>query len=359
MIIRENAAYRRTTRLVAMLAWFAPLVPATPAAAQFDAANLPLFRDESPLQLTLEAPLRALGRDGERSRPERNGFVRYTDTGGNEVVLEVEVRVRGRSRLADCDFPPLRLDFRRGQLDGTVFAGQNRLKLVTLCKSRDTYRDYVHLEHDIYRLFNVLTDYSFRVRRVNVEYVSTDSRREEIFTEPAFLIEEDWEVAARHGLDVLEHERIARTDLDARHTALLSVFQFVIGNTDWSPLQGPEGENCCHNGKVIGGAGSAPIVLPYDFDQSGLIYTEYSRPPAQLPIRNVRQRLYRGFCALNSQAEEASAHLLSKRSELEGVMAASAAGDSARAEALEYLQESLDILADSESRTEEILEKCR
>ncbi len=343
-----------------LLALAAACAIAAPAQAPAqDDANHPLFRETALLELTLEAPLRALRRDSRRSRPEHDGLVRYTDAGGAEIVLDVEVRVRGRSRLRECDFPPLRLDFRRGQLDGTVFEGQNRLKLVTLCKQRDAYEDYLHLEYDIYRLFNALTDKSFRVRRVDVDYISTDSRREERFAAPAFLIEEDTEIAARHGLDVIEQAALGFDVLDAAHTALLSVFQYVIGNTDWSSLRGPDGENCCHNGDAIGTVGGPVYVIPYDFDNAGLIATDYAEPSDILPIRNVRQRLYRGFCRLDSEVGAAIEHLLERRPDLEAVIAGSEAAEPARAEALAYLRESLDTLADPAERDSEIHGECR
>jgi len=127
----------------------------------------------------------------------------------------------------------------------------------------------------------------------------------------------------------------------------------------WSALDAVGDEPCCHNGKVIGGPEVQKIVLPYDFDQSGIIYTEYSRPPAQLPIRDVRQRYYRGFCTMNDAAEQAIADILGKRGELEGVLAGSGARVSARTDALEYLQQSLEIFADGETRSEQLMEECR
>jgi hypothetical protein len=356
---RKRAASRLTRGACAATCAIAALATAGPAGAQSDNASLPLFADTSTLSFTLEAPLRALRRDSERRRPERDGFVRYSDAAGEEVVLDVEVRVRGRSRLAGCDFPPLRLDFRRRQLDGTVFEGQNRLKLVTLCKARDNYRDYLQLEYDVYRLFNVLTDYSFRVRPVGVEYVSTDSRREETFREAAFLIESDSEVAARHGMDVIEQQSFRIAEVNARHAALLSVFQYMIGNTDWSIFAAAGSENCCHNADVIGSDNGRVFALPYDFDQSGLISTEYAEPPEQLRLRNVRQRLYRGACAFNPELDSVFALIEDRRAELEQVFRSSNAGADAREDAFDYFQEALVILADADQRNEAILEECR
>lgn len=350
---------RRTLKIPRVVLLAAAGLAAAAAGAQTSTPdNLPLFQDDTALELTLEAPLRTLGRN-TRSRREHDGLVRLTEPSGEIVTLDVEVRVRGNSRLAECDFPPLRLNFKRSQLEGTVFAGQNRLKLVTLCKRIDRYRDYLALEHDIYRLFNELTDVSFRVRRANVLYVSTDSRRAEEFSEPAFFIEEDWEVAARHGAEVIETDRLALSDLDPRHTNLLSLFQFAIGNTDWSAIRGPEGDICCHNGKVIGEPGMPAFVVPYDFDQSGLINTEYSSPSDILPIRRVTQRYYRGFCAFNSEIAAVRMQMLAKRAALESVLRESAASSAAAAEALEFFRESLAALEDDESFEEQIVGRCR
>ena len=188
--------------------------------------------------------------------------------------------------------------------------------------------------------------------------MSTDSRREEIFTEPAFFIEEDWEVAARHGMEVIEQQQLSIEQLDEDHVALLSVFQFMIGNTDWSAIRAAEGEPCCHNGNVIG-SDQIKIVLPYDFDQAGLISTDYARPNSSLGIRTVRQRLYRGFCATNEATERAIDRIIAVRSSLEDVIISSEASESTRERALEYLHESLDILATPASRSDRILEKCR
>jgi hypothetical protein len=320
--------------------------------------DLPLFRDDTALELTLEAPLRTLSRN-TRSRKQRDALVHLTQPSGETITLDVRVRIRGNSRLAECDFPPLRLNFRRSQLEGTVFAGQNRLKLVTLCKRIDRYRDYLALEHDIYRLFNELTDASFRVRRATVRYVSTDARRPEEFTEPAFFIEEDWEVAARHGVEVIETERLDLAELDPRHTNLLSLFHFAIGNTDWSAIRGPDDDACCHNGKVIGLPGNPAFVIPYDFDQSGLINTDYSAPSDLLPIRRVTQRLYRGFCAFDAEIAPERARMIAQRSALESVLRQSTASSAAIEQSLEFLSESFAVLEDDESFDKEIVQRCR
>jgi hypothetical protein len=63
----------------------------------------------------------------------------------------------------------------------------------------------------------------------------------------------------------------------------------MIGNTDWS-LQ------LLHNIRVLKIPPGLYYPVPYDFDFSGIIKTPYAAPSPQLPIRDVRERLYRGAC---------------------------------------------------------------
>ena len=320
----------------------------------------PLFESHAPLELTIEGPFRALSRDGEE-RPERDGLVRYLDAQGDEVVLDVAIRIRGNSRVEICSFNPLRLNFKRGQVGGTLFAGQNQLKLVTLCKRGASYRDYLAQEYQTYRAYNALTDRSFRVRWLTVNYVETGGRRPSSFTEHAFLIEEDWEVAERHGMEVVEVESLTLPELDPQATALLAVFQFMTGNTDWSGTSGPPGEDCCHNGAVMAppGSGQLRVLVPYDFDQSGLIDTEYALPSDGLGIRSVTQRLYRGYCSANQELDWAIQHVNERRAQVLSAFESDLVSERAKRRAVGYLSESYEIINDAERMRSDIVERCR
>lgn len=329
------------------------------------APSRPLFADQRALELRLEAPLRRLRRDaraavarGAVRRREYTALVTYQED-GREVSLGVDVRIRGRSRLGVCDFPPLRLDFKRRQLEGTAFAGQQHLKLVTLCKRDEDHRDYLAQEFQIYRLLNSLTDHSFRVRWARIEYVSTDERGAVPFTEPAFLIEEDRELADRLSLEVIEKPRLGVADLNPDHTALLALFQYVIGNADWAGTEGPPGENCCHNGKVVGSAAEGAFVIPYDFDSAGLINAAYAAPNPALGIRKVTQRLYRGYCATNPALGPAIERLNQQSHTFETILRSGPASDGAQQRALRFLGTSLAIINDPLRLEDEIITKCR
>ena len=328
--------------------------------AQEGAAAFPLFLDQTPLKLRITGPFRQLERDDPDERPEHDTVLEIEGADGETTSLDVEIRVRGKSRADLCDFPPLRLDFSRPAVEGTVFAGQNQLKLVTLCKGSNTYRTYLAQEYLIYRFFNVLTDRSFRVRWAEIEYVYTDSRRPQTELAPAFLIEADWEAAERHGLPVVETESISADNLAADHTALLVLFQYMVGNTDFSMLApAPDEDDCCHNSKVIGREGSDLVILPYDFDQAGLINTEYSIPSEVLRIDRVTQRLYRGFCKHDRELAAAIDRVNSDRPQLEAELDAEFIPDRARDRALRFLERSYEMINDSERFADAVSRDCR
>lgn len=318
----------------------------------------PLFAQDATLELRVEAPFKRLAQDTD-DRDELDGVVRYRDSAtGQEIALEAEIRVRGKSRLKLCDFPPLRIDFDRDALDGTVFAGQNHLKLATLCKRRDSSREDLIEEYEIYKAFNALTDYSFRVRWLAVTYADTEDRDAEQFTEPAFFVEEDWEVAERNGLKALDVPRVELADLDKRAVALSSLFQFMIANVDWAATQpAPDEKDCCHNGKPIGSAGRGVIVLPYDFDQSGLVSAAYARP--MLDLRSVRERRYRGYCVANSEVGWAVQRFDERRTAIERIFDAETIDERTRGRTLDYIAKFYDIIDDADARQRQIVARCR
>jgi len=281
------------------------------------AADLPLFQSSEALQLTLEFPVETLVRE-KSERPVLDGMLRFSNADGEAVEIEMSMTTRGKSRLAYCRFPPLTLNLKRKQARGTVFDGQNKLKIVTHCRNGNVHQRYLHQEYGIYRAFNVLSEYSYRVRLLRITYRDSEGKRDDE-VQDAFFIESHNEVALRRGMERSRVEKIRPEQLDYAQAATFILFQYLIANTDWSMFKGPGEDGCCHNGKVIIEPGTALnwIVLPYDFDQAGLINTKYSMPAEALGIRTVRQRLYRGRCVFNDQLPATVALFNAKRAEIE------------------------------------------
>ena len=348
---------RRTRTLARAL--LIPLLAAAPFTAfSQDSPDLPLFADDAGLSLRIEAPMRTLSRD-RRDREELEGTLTYTDAGGSDVTLDLQVRTRGNSRMDICTFPPLRLNLRRRQVEGTLFAGQNQLKLVTLCKDQTAYRDYLALEYSLYSVFALLTERSYRVRWVDIDYVDTDRRRPDVETRSGFLIEEDTELAARTGMEVWRADTIDLAILDPEQTTRLALFHYLAGNTDWAATTGPPGARCCHNGDLFRDSAGQAVVVPYDFDQSGLINTDYATPADNLPIRSVSQRLFRGYCVHNDDIDSVIRQLNDTRSDIEAVFESADIRERTRERVLRYIDDFYGILADPDERAELINGACR
>ena len=325
-----------------------------PAACLAD--GLPLFATDEPLEITIEFPLRDLMRKA-KDRPVVDGLASYTNADGSVTSLPVKMSTRGKSRLGVCRFPPLALSVKKKAAAGTVFEGQKSLKIVTHCKSHTLYRSYLLQEYGIYAAFSVLTDVSFRARLLDVTYRDSENANFEI-NEQAFMIESVREVASRNDL---ERKKVAITragQLDPVYATLSAMFQFMIGNTDWSVRRAPEGSNCCHNGRILGGAGqdSGWKVVPYDFDQAGLVDAEYAEPAAELRLRSVRQRLWRGRCAHGEALEEIIALFNDRRAAIEAAL--QVPGMRNAKAAVKYVDGFYKIINDPKKRQRSIEKRC-
>ena len=325
---------------------------------QLALAELPLFASTDNLEIIIEAPMRTIIKDRD-DRPEVEGFLRYTDENGDLVSIGMTLTTRGRSRLDHCSFPPLSMNLKRKQTKSTLFEGQNKLKIVTHCRNGGTYERYQQQEFGIYRAFNVLTDLSFRVRWLNITYRDTErDNKENVYT--AFFIESDNEVAARHNMEKLKPDEIDPVQLDSVQANLYELFQLMIANTDWSTKKGPAGEGCCHNGKVIVKPGSTSgwIVLPYDFDQAGLIYTKYSIPAEPLGLRNVKERMYRGRCIYLGELEKNTAAFNEQRAEIEAALMAKVEMEGAKKSMRKYIADFYEIINDPGKSDRQIIDRC-
>lgn len=254
-----------------------------------------LFAADTLIRVTLTGDWRALGGDRDTLKPKlRPGSLAYTDSAGRTVRIPVSLATRGHYRLSrsSCSFPPLRVVFDSGRTKGTVFADQKALKLGVHCNDTNLYEQYVLREYLAYRAHNVVTPLSFRARLARVRYV--DARDTSKVTERyGLFIESEKELEDRLGGEVLEARHGRYEDVTDSSAAMLGLWEYFIGNTDYSL-------GYLHNVRLVS-APNAVQAVPYDFDFSGLVETRYATPDPKLPIKSVRERLYRGPCLTEAQ----------------------------------------------------------
>ncbi len=250
----------------------------------------PLFDGHDPLEVTLSGPLTTLFKYKKR----RNEYPFEITAAGEK--LNVQVRIRGKSRVEVCRFPPLRLNFADDETAGSVFAAQDKLKLVTHCRG-DSVRaeNSVLNEYLAYRIFNAISDRSYRVRLLKVRYEDTLGKQRHLQRHYyGFLIESNAALAARLGGEVAELDGVFYSRLDQTQIALLNVYYYLIGNRDWSLVKAESADACCHNLDLIDVAGSL-VAVPYDFDLSGLVNAVYPGPK-QRNLNRFVGRKYNGYC---------------------------------------------------------------
>ncbi|MBY0563640.1 MAG: hypothetical protein K2P58_05565 [Hyphomonadaceae bacterium] len=329
-------------------------------------AQTPLFTENSEIEAVIEGPISTIVRSARRSTDPHPGAFILTD-GGAQRRFEIAIQARGISRrtLGICTFPPLRLNFDGDAVSGTLMRGQNRLKLVTRCRPGASYEQFVVLEYLAYRLYNEITPVSYGVRPVRITYRDTSQRGREN-TQLNFLIEDTDDLARRNGRWVeleVQPDQISAAQLDPAATARYALFQFMIGNLDWDMVSGRGNEECCHNSNLIAAsetASSGIIPVPYDFDSSGFVDTPYAAPPVGLPVNNVRQRYYRGYCMHNDQARAAADHFRSRRSALLALIdGEQRLNANSRNEARRYIERFFDIISDPGRFNRELTESCR
>jgi len=321
-----------------------------------------LFSTEETLEVTLKAPWRELVRDADY-QGAYPAQIEYRDSNGVSNTMEITVERRGVKRQEACRFPPIRLRMEKDVVKGTTFRGETSLKMVTHCESSSRYDQYYVLEMLAYRMYNLMTDYSFRVRPLDVTYVDSDKGKTE-GPRFAFLIEDDSDVAKRNGIKKLNIPRIHPNRLDPYETSLMALFQYMIGNVDWAALRGPDPEECCHNVKLLGPEplqeADLAVALPYDFDSSGLVDAPYAAPHESLPIRTVTQRLYRGYCVHNASLEDARQRILSQKSAILALIEQeSRLKSGTKKKALRYLDDFFETIEDDQDFNDDIIRQCR
>ncbi len=318
-----------------------------------------LFETGDEVELTISAPWRDIVRDDDNQEPYPARLHYVNDSGVRESIA-LTVERRGKTRQEICRFPPIRLRFDKDDAEGTLFEGNKSIKMVTHCNNGSRWEQYYVLEMLAYPIYNLITDRSFRVRPLSVTYHDVDRDRND-GPRFAFLIEDDKLVADRNELDKYDAVEIGPGQLDPLESSRFALFQYLIGNADWSSLGGPAGDDCCHNAKLIGPESGEPLyALPYDFDSSGLVDAQYAVPNEALRISSVRQRLFRGFCLHNATLDSVRAEFLENRGAIEAIVEGEPRlRPRKRSRAIKYIGKAFEVLENPDLFERAITNACR
>jgi len=247
-----------------------------------------LFQSKDIIDIKLEGPVSELLKDRGDEPRYHNLSIAYTNDDSIIVTLPVRVRVRGNFRRlkSNCLYPPLLLNFSELNTGGTLFEGQDKIKLVMPCQGDR----YVLHEYLVYQLYNLVTPRSFRARLVRVHFVDPSLKPKN--TQPFYgiLLEEEDQMAKRNDLVSVDRALVKPEQTQPLDFLKMAVFEYMIGNTDWSVQYR-------QNVKLIAiDTLAKPITVPYDFDHAGIVGAPYAKPAQELQLSSTRERRYRGYC---------------------------------------------------------------
>ncbi|GAB4416651.1 MAG: hypothetical protein OHK0039_26140 [Bacteroidia bacterium] len=315
----------------AFLLWLL-FLPAARGFAQQDSLSFNLFSDMATLRLDLTFDYKEFTKTKFSDTYQPATLTVYLDS-ARQISRPVRIKARGEFRRSYCAFPPIRLNLKDADFGIPSLDAQEKLKLVTNCRYQTAFQNYLLQEYLVYRVYNVLTPRSFRVRLLDINYIDSEGKREPM-RRYGFIIEDDDEMAARNDCSVLDLDKSRLSVGERESTATMALFQYMIGNTDWAAGN-------LHNFRLI--RSNDPVLgtmyfVPYDFDYCGLVNAHYAIPAEVLNIPNVRQRLYMGPCRGDAEWDSVFAYFLAKKEEIYDIYRSFAPLDeSLRRESIQYL----------------------
>ncbi|MCJ7446626.1 MAG: hypothetical protein MUO72_02935 [Bacteroidales bacterium] len=250
-----------------------------------------LFGSDKLLEASLRFDITTFLRKNPKS-PPLDAIITFHLSETDSLDRKVSIKYRGEYRYRTCSFPPIQLNFKKSIKVYPDSGKVKKLKLVTHCDPGDVYDDYVLREYLVYKLYNVLTDTSFRVRLLRINYIDTGRERKPI-SQYGLILEPIDMLAKRTSSTVVKATNLTQKNLVPRIMDRLAIFNYMIANWDWSiPGQ--------HNVAIIvpknisySGLG---IAIPFDFDLTGVVNAKYGFPAPETGLESNRDRLFTGIC---------------------------------------------------------------
>ncbi|MEJ0104463.1 MAG: hypothetical protein WDO19_18690 [Bacteroidota bacterium] len=254
------------------------------------------FIEETPIDATITTDFGTLLNNKNTADIKATFSLKLPDS--SIIREDIIMKTRGHFRLENCFIPPLKLDFKKP--GAPKLSSLKSLKLVNGCNT-GSYNDQLLLkEFLVYKIYNLICEKSFRVRLVNLKLEDSRGKKKPMNLH-SFFIEDLDALAKRNQCKKLDESIKIKTESTNRmHMTLVSIFEYMIGNTDWSVTVN-------HNIRLIrvkSDSVSRPYPVPYDFDYAGLVDASYAVPDEKLGTQSVRERVYRGYTRNISELNE-------------------------------------------------------
>lgn len=255
------------------------------------------FSDDKLIEVTLSTDIKKLRT--EKRKPAwqpANITMRFADS--SVISEEIRVEPRGQYRKNNCDLASLMFNFKNPT--SPKLSPLKKLKMVGGCRVGSPDEELLLKEYLVYKIYNLISIMSFRVRLMHMTYKDSKQKAKS-YSQYAFLIEDMNDLASRNNCREIKKRAFSTEGTNRQQMTLISLFQYMIGNTDWSVPQ-------YHNIKLMvpqNDTLARPYAVPYDFDYAGIVDAPYAIPNDDLGITSVKERLYRGYERTMEELQEA------------------------------------------------------
>ncbi len=257
------------------------------------------------LEIRLETDLKALMK-GKADEKYQTAVLKYKNQAGEEKVYTAEVRPRGKTRKEICLHPPIKLKIKKSVLTSEGYLPHNEMKIVWECKPSGAFEQFIYKEYLAYRLYNLITPASFRAKMVKINLVDTNNP-EKVTEKIGFIVEDEEQVAERLASTLMEEKPTDARQFARQHFLNFVFYEYMIGNTDWA-------FGNSHNARFFQHASTKKVIpVPYDFDYSGLVNAPYAIPHESLPIKEVRERYFKGGSVASPEGAMLRKHFLQSK----------------------------------------------
>ncbi len=276
---------------------------------------LSLFEEEDLLEVSLRFDVSKFLKKAERDQTF-DGIMTMHFSETDSLESKVTLKYRGNSRFERCRYPPKRVTFKKPIYEVSDSGRIKSMKLVNQCQQGSAYGDYVIKEYLVYKLYNVLTDTSYRARLISLNFIDSENKRKNI-TQYGILIEPERLIEKRLNILEVKNKSLTQRQMYPSMIDKLAIFNYMVSNWDWSvPGQ--------HNVSVFMSSkpelASQGIPIPFDFDLTGVVNANYAIPLPALGLKTNRDRMFAGICRTREEYHDELMEFLDKKDEFYSVI---------------------------------------
>jgi hypothetical protein len=244
--------------------------------------------------------------------PSQDAVLTFHFTDQDSLNLNIKVKYRGKFRFDNCGFPPMSISFKKHIHAYSDTDRIKKIKLVPHCDRGSVSDEYVLREYLVYKLYNIISDTSYRVRLLRINYKDTQDKRKPA-TQYGFFIEPDEILAKRIKSNEVKVKNLTQRYILPNIMDKVSIFNYMIANWDWNI---PNLQNVTVYKPYYNASPGTGIAVPYDFDMSGIVNPDYAVLPPEYGLRTTRDRIFLGMCRSKPDFRKDLMNFLIKKDEV-------------------------------------------